>query len=131
MQLFNLVALAIAYELEQGFPTVENLKFGSLRLLTSLDAETIEACEEIFVDSMRWLRDQGFIEYSSATLDGNFFLISLTEKGCSRLLNTVPAVAGRGESTVGKTLQELARTGVATVTEQVIVAVSRTFLGGA
>jgi hypothetical protein len=130
LQAFNLLVMAVAYEIQESFPQLDELTFEGLRLLTGLDSGVRAQCEQIFTESVIWLCDEEFVRCGGSYMDGSFALVTLTEKGASRLLSELPHGVGEKPRTVGKAIEEVGHSGIAAVAEGVVTAIIGTFLGG-
>jgi hypothetical protein len=103
------------------------------------EAEEAKEAEEAFNDStrfipdtIRWLKEEGYITMQSATMDSHFINVTLTGKGLSSLKSTPDSVSGK--LSTGEQLSEAIKTGgreaLINATNQVLFAGFRLAISG-
>lgn len=92
-EIFDILCAALLVHLHEHFPKRIHVEFTDLQLAERL--EPLEAAEiwnwmDLFVDTVTWLQEEGFVRASTGTDDQDFFDVRLTMKGLA-VLRAVPS----------------------------------------
>jgi hypothetical protein len=101
----NLIIGAILADLLSSWPTGSQLS--AEKMLPSLIERPIKEDVRMLIALVRWLSDEGYLRYQSATLDGSYHGVVLSEKGL-RVLNSVPKGIS-GNKSYGQKIAEAAQ----------------------
>jgi hypothetical protein len=92
IEIFDALCGALLVHLYEQFPRRIHLQFMDLRLeerLAPLEPAQIEEWMDLFVDTVSWLREEGFIRVETGTDDRDYYGVRLTMDGLA-VLRAVP-----------------------------------------
>jgi hypothetical protein len=91
-EIFDILCAALLVHLHEHFPKRIHVEFTDLHLaerLEPLEPEEVWKWMDLFVDTVSWLQEEGFIRASTGTDDQDFFDVRLTMKGLA-VLRAIP-----------------------------------------
>lgn len=92
IDIFDAICGALLLHLYESFPVRLNVEFTDLPLndeLEHLSAPEIEQWMEVFLETILWLEQEGFIRLQTGTDDRDFFGVQLTMSGLA-ILRAIP-----------------------------------------
>jgi hypothetical protein len=101
----NLLMGIIFADLLAAWPT--RIDLSSKEALQSLFGNVTREDDLLYLWLMKWLADEGYIQFSSSTHSGTYSLVVLSEKGL-RTLNSMPAGISNNKS-YGERITEAAK----------------------
>ncbi len=116
---FNRLTAEILSKLYENFPR---------RIELEPDKDMDRENRLFFIDTIRWLSDNGYLTYQSFDNFGNFFDVVLTEKGLM-VLNSKPDIV-KGKGTLGEYLKYVLKEGSVNAINEVVSLIPKIVLGG-
>jgi hypothetical protein len=128
---FNTICALVFEELYETFPIGADLKFVDIIAkapeLEDMDAIDIEASEEMFRHTLRWLEEEGFVRVGSKTLGGGIHDVRLTMMGFAVLGQIPQAVETAKAPLIDRVKQALGRGGAVASSEALRLVVGSVF----